>query len=69
MIFHCPFCGLKTRPGERICRGCGRTMVRRCPCCGEEVAADATLCKYCDEELSPVSPEPRPPRRTGHFPK
>ncbi|MFN3485131.1 MAG: double zinc ribbon domain-containing protein [Planctomycetota bacterium] len=67
MIFHCPFCGLRTRPREWACRACGRTMVRRCPCCAEEIAVNAHVCKYCDERLLP--PEPRRPSGPGYFPK
>jgi len=52
----CPFC-LQDIPEEaKVCKFCGKTVVKRCPSCNEEIVATATLCRFCKADTTGKPP-------------
>ena len=52
----CPFC-LQDIPEEaKVCKHCGKTVVKRCPSCNEEIVATATICRFCKADLTAKPP-------------
>jgi hypothetical protein len=57
----CPFC-LQEIPAEaKVCKHCGKTVVKKCPACSGEIVATAKVCRYCN---STMDDKPAPPLRS-----
>lgn len=52
----CPFC-LQDIPEEaKVCKHCGKTVVKRCPSCNEEIVATASICRFCKADVGAKPP-------------
>ena len=52
----CPFCLQEIPEEAKVCKHCGKTVVKRCPACNEEIVATATICRFCKSDLSAKPP-------------
>lgn len=52
----CPFCLQEIPEEAKVCKHCGKTVVKRCPSCNEEIVATAALCRFCKADTSGKPP-------------
>lgn len=62
----CPYC-LQENPEEaRVCKHCGKTVLRACPSCSAQIVATAKVCRFCSASLeAPPAPALRPDAPCG----
>src|SRR5262245_47889445 len=47
----CPFCLQEIPEEAKVCKHCGKAVVRRCPSCNQEIVATATICRFCKADV------------------
>jgi hypothetical protein len=48
----CPFCLQEVPEEAKVCKHCGKTLVKRCTSCNQEILAAAVRCRHCGADLS-----------------
>jgi hypothetical protein len=51
----CPFCLQEIPEDAKVCKHCGKTVVKKCPACAGEIVATARVCRFCnaDQDAGP----------------
>src|SRR6266545_4432659 len=56
----CPNCGAETRPNQKFCAECGRSLARACASCGTPYEGSPKFCAECGATLMATVPSAAP---------
>lgn len=57
----CPYCLQENTEEAKLCKHCGKDMLRACPSCSAQIVATAKVCRFCSARLD-TAPAPDPLR-------